>query len=211
MKPYSSATRLITVLSLAAIAAMSSLFLVGCAAAISDPVAEKSATTIADDQFDYSQQDLMFAQMMIPHHEQALEMSIIALEVSQNEEVLAIAQAIFDGQDPEIQRMKAWLFSPSASVPAEEIDHEAMGHGSGEMAGMATYEQVDQLASRATPEFDKLFLELMIAHHEGALEMASMIENSRNTEARTLAGEIVEAQKQEISAMKKLLEELTDA
>jgi uncharacterized protein (DUF305 family) len=211
MNPRSSANRLIAGLSLATITALSTLSLAGCAAEISDPVEEKSATTIADDQFGYSQQDLMFAQMMIPHHEQALEMSMIALEVSQNEKVLAIAQKIFDGQDPEIQRMKSWLSSPSASVAAEEIDHEAMGHGSGEMAGMATYEQIDQLAELATPEFDKLFLELMIAHHEGALEMASLIENSRNAEARTLAEEIVTAQKQEISEMKKLLKELTDA
>jgi uncharacterized protein (DUF305 family) len=211
MNPRSSAERLITGLSLVTITALSTLSLAGCAAEISDPAEEKSATTIAVDQFGYSQQDLMFAQMMIPHHEQALEMSIIAIGASQNDKILAIAQKIFDGQDPEIRGMKSWLSSPSASVAAEEIDHKAMGHGSGEMAGMATYEQIDQLAELMTPEFDKLFLELMIAHHEGALEMASLIENSRNAEARTLAEEIVASQKQEISEMKKLLEELANA
>ena len=204
----SSPNRLITSLSLAIIATLS---MAGCASGTNSSLEEPSVTANAAEQVDYSQPDLMFAQMMIPHHEQALEMSIIALEVSKNNDVLAIAQGIFDGQDTEIQQMKSWLSSSSAKSAAEQMDHEAMGHGSGQMAGMASYEQIDQLAELATPEFDKLFLTLMIAHHEGALEMVSLIEDSRNAEARTLAKEIVMTQKQEISKMKELLKELAVA
>lgn len=204
----SSPNRLITSLSLAIIATLS---MAGCASEINNSLEEPSVTANAAEQVGYSQPDLMFAQMMIPHHEQALEMSIIALEVSKNNDVLAIAQGIFDEQDTEIQQMKSWLSSSSAKSAAEQMDHEAMGHGSGQMAGMASYEQIDQLAELATPEFDKLFLTLMIAHHEGALEMVSLIEQSRNAEARTLAKEIVTTQKQEISKMKELLKELAVA
>lgn len=88
---------------------------------------------------------------------------------------------------------------------------EAMGNGTREMAGMRSYEEIDQLGELATPEFDKLFLALVIAHHEGALEMVSLIEDSRNVEARILAKQIVVAQKQEISIMNELLKELADA
>jgi uncharacterized protein (DUF305 family) len=204
----SSPNRLISSLSLAIIATLS---MAGCANGTNSSLEEPSVKANAAEQVDYSQPDLMFAQMMIPHHEQALEMSIIALEVSKNNDVLAIAQGIFDGQDTEIQQMKSWLSSSSAKSAAEQMDHEAMGHGSGQMAGMASYEQIDQLAELATPEFDKLFLTLMIAHHEGALEMVSLIEDSRNAEASTLAKEIVMTQKQEISKMKELLKELAVA
>jgi uncharacterized protein (DUF305 family) len=204
----SSPNRLITSLSLAIIATLS---MAGCASEINNSLEEPRVTANAAEQVGYSQPDLMFAQMMIPHHEQALEMSIIALEVSKNNDVLAMAQGIFDGQDTEIQQMKSWLSSSSAKSAAEQMDHEDMGHGSGEMAGMASYEQIDQLAELATPEFDKLFLTLMIAHHEGALEMVSLIEDSSNAEARNLAKEIVMAQKQEISKMKELLKELAVA
>jgi uncharacterized protein (DUF305 family) len=185
--------------------------MVGCASETDSSLEKPSVTANAAKQAGYSQPDLMFAQMMIPHHEQALEMSIIALEVSKNNDVLAMAQGIFDGQDTEIQQMKSWLSSSSAKSAAEQMDHEAMGHGSGEMAGMASYEQIDQLAELATPEFEKLFLTLMITHHEGALEMVSLIEDSRNAEARTLAKEIVMTQKQEISKMKESLKELAVA
>lgn len=204
----SSPSRLITSLSIAIIAILS---MAGCASGTNSLLEEPSVTANASEQVGYSQPDLMFAQMMIPHHEQALEMSIIALEVSKNNDVLAMAQGIFDGQDTEIQQMKSWLSSSSAKSAAEQMDHEAMGHGSGEMAGMASYEQIDQLAKLETPEFDKLFLPLMIAHHEGALEMVSLIQDSRNAEARTLANEIVMTQKQEILKMKELLKELAVA
>lgn len=204
----SSPSRLITSLSIAIIAILS---MAGCASGTNSLLEEPSVTANASEQVGYSQPDLMFAQMMIPHHEQALEMSIIALEVSKNNDVLAMAQGIFDGQDTEIQQMKSWLSSSSAKSAAEQMDHEAMGHGSGEMAGMASYEQIDQLAKLETPEFDKLFLTLMIAHHEGALEMVSLIQDSRNAEARTLANEIVMTQKQEILKMKELLKELAVA
>jgi len=86
-----------------------------------------------------------------------------------------------------------------------------MGNGTREMAGTRSYEEIDKLAELATPEFDKLFLTLMIAHHEGALEMVSLIEDSRNAKTRTLAKKIVMTQKQEISKMKELLKELADA
>jgi len=157
----------------------------------------------------FSQQDLMFARMMIPHHEQALEMSVLALTISTDSDVRDLAQRIDDGQGPEIKLMRSWLGSNES---AEGMGHE-MPDGtmmdSDEMAGMASEENLAELASLTSPEFDALFLQLMIAHHEGALAMVEMIEGSANAEALALAEEISIAQGDEIEEMTGLWEMLT--
>ena len=165
---------------------------------------------------DYTTQELMFAYMMIPHHEQALEMSDLVLAQSTNPDIRALALAIKAGQEPEITHMKLWLdSSPSITAPGREpgyMDHGDMEHGemgsAMAMSGMASPEQMAELAGLISPEADELFLRLMIDHHEGALVMVSMIRDSTNPEVRMLATDITRVQTEEIATMRLLLESL---
>jgi uncharacterized protein (DUF305 family) len=134
----------------------------------------------------------MFAEMMIPHHQQAIDMSDLALKNSTNPEVLALAQQIKDAQSPEIEQMKSWGASSMAH----------MGHM---MDGMLSDEEMSDLAAATGSRFDKLFLEGMIKHHEGAIEMAQMVTDSKNSEVAALAKVIIEAQQREILTMNELL------
>ena len=145
---------------------------------------------------DYSQRDVIFAEMMIPHHEQAIEMSDLALTNSSNPEILSLAETIKAAQEPEIAQMKSW----------DGVDAKAyMGHS---MAGMLDDEEIEKLKAASGSQFDRLFLEGMIKHHEGAIEMAQDVEDSKNPEVANLAREIIEAQKAEIDQMKELLNSL---
>ena len=141
----------------------------------------------------------MFAQMMIPHHQQAVDMSTLAETHTTNPEVLALAKQIKDAQAPEIKQMTAWIESSGSSTD--------MGHDMG-MGGMLTEEQMAALENAQGAAFDKLYLEGMIGHHQGALQMAKMIENSDNAEAKELAANIIKSQSAEIEKMKQMLEAL---
>lgn len=140
----------------------------------------------------YSSQDIMFAEMMIPHHQQAIEMSDLALQNSQDPEVLKLAQQIKDAQAPEIEEMKSWGASSDAH----------MGHM---MDGMLSDDEMADLKMTTGQEFDRLFLEGMIKHHEGAIDMAEMVIDSKKADVAALARAIIEAQRTEISTMKELL------
>lgn len=145
---------------------------------------------------DFSGTDIMFAQMMIPHHQQAVDMSTLAETRTTNPEVLALAKQIKDAQAPEIEQMTAWIDAAGAGM---EMSHD-MG-----MGGMLSDEQMTALDNAQGAEFDKLYLEGMIAHHEGAIEMAQMITGSTNAEAKELGGNIVTSQTAEIEKMKQML------
>lgn len=145
----------------------------------------------------YTSNDIMFAQMMIPHHQQAIVMSDIALKNSTNPDVLALAKQIKAAQAPEIEQMKAWLKAAGTSL---------MGAHGMAMEGMLTDSEISELKSAKGVSFDKLFLQGMIGHHEGALTMISMIVDSDNAEARKLAKDIQTSQSAEIVKMKALLE-----
>ncbi len=142
--------------------------------------------------------DQMFLQMMIPHHEQAIEMSDLALAISKNSEVLKLAQQIKAAQSAEIVSMKSWLQDAGMS---EDMGHE-MDHG---MGGMMTAEELASLKSATGKEFDRQFLTSMIAHHEGALHMVIMIKDSEDSNLRTLYQNIVKTQTEEIEWMKRVL------
>ena len=160
-------------------------------------------TTASVGAFDH--RDLMFAEMMIPHHEQALEMSALALENSTNESVRDLAQRIIAGQNPEIEQMQSWLDASGGAGG----HHGGGGMGNMDtMGGMASEAELALLATFSSPDFDILFLELMIDHHEGALDMVRMIRNSSNDEVRALAEEITRIQREEIAEMRDLLERL---
>ena len=142
---------------------------------------------------EYNGADIDFAEMMIPHHEQAIVMSDLALTNSSSEEILALAQEIKAAQSPEIELMKSW-----SGVNASTH----MGHM---MDGMLSDSQIQQLRDSEGATFDRLFLEGMIAHHEGAITMAQDVIGSGNKEVAALAAAIIEAQEKEIALMKDLL------
>lgn len=142
--------------------------------------------------------DIMFAQMMIPHHEQAVEISNFALLTSKNSEVLTLAKDIRDAQAPEILQMKGWLKKSNSSLD--------MGHSmGGGMGGMLSESEVTTLKNATGKTFDTLFLNGMIAHHEGAIHMTLMIKDSANPEVKTLGGNIVTSQTAQITLMKDML------
>jgi len=180
----------------AVIGTIALVMVAGCTINIGVP-AESSSEQSASA---YSANDVMFAQMMIPHHQQAIELSDLALEISQSEAITDLAQRIKAGQGPEIDEMTRWLEESGSSSMME--GHDMGAHG---MSGMVSDADVETLASLTSPEFDVLFLELMIAHHEGALDMLSMIEDSSNADVRGLAEAIESAQRAEIEEMQGLL------
>jgi uncharacterized protein (DUF305 family) len=157
-------------------------------------------TSVTDSKLGFNDADIMFAQMMIPHHEQAVEMSTLAETRSTNPEILALAARIKAAQTPEIAQMTAWLKASGVS----DVDMGHSGHGMGEM-GMIDEAQMTALAAARGVAFDTLYLEGMIQHHLGAIDMAQMIVGSANSEAKALGNSVVTSQKAEVALMKKLL------
>ena len=149
---------------------------------------------------DHNQADIMFAQMMIPHHSQAVEMSgIILAKPGMPAEVTALATKIKGAQEPEIEQMTGWLTGWGA--PTAMSDHS--GHG---MTGMVDDAGIDKLKAAAGTDAAKLFLQQMIGHHEGAIDMAQQeISAGKSPEAVKLGHDIVDAQQAEITQMKELL------
>lgn len=147
----------------------------------------------------FAAQDIMFAQMMIPHHEQAVLMSNLALKTSTNSEVLALAKTIKAAQQPEINQMQQWITKAGAS--------QTMGHDMG-MNGMLSNEEINALSAASGTAFDKLFLAGMIQHHQSAIQMAQMVASSKNAEAKALGNAIVTSQTAEIAHMQELLKKL---
>jgi uncharacterized protein (DUF305 family) len=117
----------------------------------------------------YSPADARFMQDMIPHHHQAVEMAALVADRTNRPELIDVAGRIDASQADEIEFMQQWLRERGEHVP-EPTAHDAM-HTSHKMAGMATPEQMEELAASKSIEFDRLFLKLMITHHEGAVTM----------------------------------------
>ena len=117
----------------------------------------------------HSPADARFMQDMIPHHHQAIEMAALVADRTNRPELLDVAGRIDASQADEIDFMQQWLRNRAERVP-DPTEHDAM-HTSHTMAGMASPEQMAQLAAAEGTEFDRLFLSLMIAHHEGAVAM----------------------------------------
>ena len=151
---------------------------------------------------DHNESDVMFAQMMIPHHQQAVELADLALSStsSARPEIVQLAQKIQGGQEPEIEQMTALL--TKWSQPLE--GHAAMGHGS-EMEGMLSEQELIDLASLTGSAFDSAWIAAMTFHHQGAIAMAVAVkENGISTEIKELAAAIITAQQGEIETMQML-------
>ena len=144
--------------------------------------------------------EAMFLQMMIPHHQQAIVISDLAISISKNEDILKLANQIKGAQAPEIDQMKSWLKAAGLG--------EDPGHSMHAMAGMLTDSQLEQLKNSTGKDFDRQFLSGMIAHHEGAVEMVRMIENSSDLKLRDFGEQINQTQSSEIAVMKQLLKSI---
>ena len=150
---------------------------------------------------DLEMNESMFAEMMIPHHQQAVDMSDLALEKSTNPKILDLAQRIKSAQSSEIIQMQSWL-------GGEEANSMMSDHSGHSMGGMLTDEEFSKLESSSGVTFDTLFLEGMIVHHEGAIDMAQMIKDTTTQEVNTFGLNVVEVQSAEIREMKEILESL---
>jgi uncharacterized protein (DUF305 family) len=143
--------------------------------------------------------DVEFAQGMVPHHEQALEMSRLVASRTENPKVIDLAERISKAQKPEIDRMNGWLKAWNAPVKASS--HSSHGHS--ESHGMV---DLGNLADLSGTEFDRQWLSLMILHHRGAVEMArTHLSSGTDPAARTLAQEVITHQEKEIAEMESLL------
>lgn len=168
--------------------------------------------------------DVTFAQMMIEHHRGAIEMADLAPSRAASDKVKQLAAKIKAAQAPEIEQMSGWLTAwgtgPAASSSAMGgmsgmSSSSAMGSMSGmaqgsstssAMPGMMSGEQMTQLTAATGAAFDKMFLQLMIAHHQGALEMSKTEKTSgQNPDAQALADSIISSQTAEIATMQELL------
>jgi uncharacterized protein (DUF305 family) len=150
---------------------------------------------------DHNNQDVMFAQMMIPHHQQAVDMAKLAETRASKADVKELAKQIEAAQDPEIQMMSDWLKSWGVAMPSTM---PTMDHG---MPGMMPEADMKKLEGLSGAAFDKAVLEMMIKHHEGAIEMARQELSSGASEpAKKLADAIISGQSAEITKMKQLLQ-----
>lgn len=158
--------------------------------------------------------DVAFAQGMVPHHAQALEMSALAPERAQEPRVREVAERIAAAQGPEIRVLAQWLDDRGEEVPAAGDAHDAhAGHGAdaghGGMAGMASPEEMAELTAARGAEFDRTFLQLMIRHHEGALTMGGQAQvDGSDPIIQEMSADVVTSQAAEIRRMQQLLDEL---
>ncbi|WP_104180063.1 DUF305 domain-containing protein [Arthrobacter sp. B0490] len=181
----------------------------GESSAAAAPGATTGSTSGASDEAvaEHNDADVMFAQMMIPHHEQAVEMSDMMLSKDGiTPEITDLATKIKDAQGPEIETMTGWLEAWGEPMdPEDGMEGHSMG-GSGSMDGMMSEDQLSELEAAEGTDASRLFLDAMTAHHEGAVGMAQdEIDDGENPEAIELAETIVETQNAEITEMKELL------
>ena len=158
-----------------------------------------NASTHAKSLQNLGMNEIMFAQMMIPHHEQAISMSETALKKSRNQAILKLSNQIKSLQGTEKSQLAYWLKATDSSMT---MDHDM------QMSGMLTTKELASLKRLTGTQFDRAFLQLMIKHHQGAIEMLDLISDSKNMEAKALAKAINSAQSKEITSMKLLLKKL---
>ena len=194
MKNRAAATAAITLTVLLALA--------GCAGTPSsggtDTMPAMGSSASASSAADVNNADMQFTMMMIPHHEQAVEMAdMILFKDGIDEQVITLAEQIKAAQGPEIELMQSWL--DDWGTPMGEMD--GMDHG-----GMMSDTDMQALQDATGVEASRLFLEQMIVHHEGAIEMAQTeVDNGQNADVIALAEAIIASQTTEITTMEDIL------
>ncbi|MCO7222332.1 DUF305 domain-containing protein [Klenkia sp. PcliD-1-E] len=175
---------------------------------------EQSATTTsvpADATFNAA--DVTFAQGMVPHHEQAVEMAELVPDRSTDPQVLDLAQRIQAAQGPEIEILDGWLREWGATAGGEGVDHSGTDHSGMDqsaMGGMMSEEDMTALEGLSGTEFDRMWLQMMLEHHTGAVGMAQTeIADGEDPDALAMAQEIRDSQSAEITEMEQLLQDLS--
>jgi uncharacterized protein (DUF305 family) len=147
--------------------------------------------------------DVMFARDMVPHHRQAVEMAELATTRAADPRVKALAARIRSAQDAEITAMASWLTAWGEQVPPPDQAHTAHG------PGMMTHAEMEDLKAASGKNFDRMFCDMMIRHHQGALQMAeAATTRGQNPAVRALGAEITKTQTAEIRELKAILASL---
>jgi uncharacterized protein (DUF305 family) len=149
----------------------------------------------------YTGADVMFLQMMIPHHQQAIDISNLALKTSKDAELLALAKTIASDQAAEITQMKSWLKDAGATTD--------MGHSMDSMGGMLNDAELSALNAETGTKFDILWLKGMTGHHDGAIHMTTMIRDASNAEIKAFGEKVIKDQSAQIEQMKVMLKRLS--
>lgn len=179
-------------LALTVACVMAALTLAGCGG--------DEASTTSDSGAAHNAADVMFAQQMVPHHEQAIAMAKLASTRSASSEVRALATRIKASQDPEITQMKRWLSAWDEPLTMTG----GMGHGA--TSGMMGAGDMNDLRRLTGAAFDRRFLSSMRTHHRGAIQMArTEFADGTYQPATTLASDIIRTQSAQITTMDKLL------
>jgi uncharacterized protein (DUF305 family) len=193
-----------TRITAAAAALVAAFFLASC----SGPAPEDHTTHATDEPAitgqpaGFNADDVAFATNMIPHHEQAVAMSALVPDRSTNQEVIALASQISAAQQPEINALRVFLVQWNENPQDSTGAHE--GHGA--MQGMMDEATMAKLQSLKGAEFDELWLQSMISHHQGAIEMAKAeVANGANVDAKRMAQSIIDTQEAEIGQMNQML------
>jgi uncharacterized protein (DUF305 family) len=157
----------------------------------------------------YTAADIRFMQGMIGHHAQALEMTALLPSRTSREEMRLLAARIDISQADEIEMMRNWLTARGAELPNAHVHH---GEGAVLMPGMLNEKEMGALAAANGGAFDRLFLEFMIKHHEGALVMVDELFSSagagQQSDIFAFASDVVADQRMEIERMGAMLREL---
>jgi len=149
--------------------------------------------------------DVEFATMMIPHHAQAIEMADMALKQATDPKVKALAPKIKAAQGPEIARMSGWLAGWGAPVPDTAGGSGMSGMGD-QAGGMMSGQEMTDLGKATGSGFDRMWLQSMTKHHEGAVDMArTELAKGTNPDAKELAQSIIDSQSMEIAEMTSIL------
>lgn len=150
----------------------------------------------------HNTQDVAFASGMVPHHQQAVAMSDLVLERAASAELTALARQIKAAQGPEIERMTGWLREWGEPVPGEH----GLGHGAATADGMLDEQAFAALDAATGTAFARSFLEGMIGHHEGAVDMAQeQLAKGQDVRVKALAQAVISGQTAEIALMKRML------
>jgi uncharacterized protein (DUF305 family) len=149
----------------------------------------------------YTGADIMFLQMMIPHHQQAVDISNLAMKTSKDTELLALAKKIAADQAVEIIQMKAWLKDAGAGTD--------MGHSMEGMGGMLNDAELSALNAETGTKFDILWLKGMTGHHDGAIHMTTMIRDASNPDIKAFGEKVITDQTAQIEQMKVMLQRLS--
>ena len=189
-------------LSLLTVALVGALVMSACGNATDNAGGTSSSSSKAD----FNDADITFAQSMIPHHTQAVVMAKMAASHAESPAVTDLATKIEAAQGPEIDTMTGWLKAWGQEAAAGSGGMDGMDHGYGEMPGMMGDDDMKSLDSANGAAFDRMFLTMMIRHHEGAIEMAKTEQaDGKNADAVALAKQIQADQEAEIAQMKDLL------